>query len=29
MKVAAGELEWIIYWRDQQIGKAKVSVEYE
>jgi len=29
MRVAAGELEWVIYWRDQQKGRAKVEVEYE
>ncbi|CAG8977831.1 hypothetical protein HYALB_00008997 [Hymenoscyphus albidus] len=29
MKVAAGELEWIIYWQDQQKGAAQVNVEYE
>lgn len=29
MKAAGGELEWIIYWRDQQRGRAKVQVDYE
>jgi hypothetical protein len=28
MKVAAGELEWIMYWRDQEKGRANVDVEY-
>ncbi|PVH75767.1 actin-like ATPase domain-containing protein [Cadophora sp. DSE1049] len=29
MKIAAGELNWSVYWRDQKKGAAKVIVEYE
>jgi len=29
MKVAAGELEWIVFWRDRERGRARVEVEYE
>lgn len=29
MKVAAGELEWVIFWRDREKGKARTEVKYE
>lgn len=29
MKIAGGELDWSVYWRDQKKGAAKVTVEYE
>jgi hypothetical protein len=29
MKVAAGELEWVIFWRDREKGKGRTEVKYE
>lgn len=29
MKVAAEEMDWTVYWKDQQKGKGKHTVEYE
>jgi len=29
MKVAAGELDWVINWRGQQRGREQFTVEYD
>jgi hypothetical protein len=29
MKVAAGELDWVINWRGQQRGREQFRVDYE
>lgn len=28
-KIAGGELDWCVYWRDPKKGAAKVTVDYD